>query len=96
MTVDVARLAKLAQMTVDQKEAVQLSQGFKDTLKAIDLLNRLDTSKLGSSFQVTSLTNVFREDKIDHSRVLTQTQALANAKNSYHGYFVVPAILYET
>ena len=96
MTVDVARLAKLAQMTVDRKEAVQLSQGFKDTLKAINLLNRLDTTKFASSFQVTSLTNVFREDKIDKSRILTQAQALANAKHSYQGYFVVPAILYET
>lgn len=96
MTVDVHYLAKLAQMSVKPAEAKKLQQGFVQTLKAVDLLKELDTSNIISDFQVTGLTNIFREDKVDKKRVLTQSQALANAKHTYQGYFMVPAILHET
>lgn len=91
--VDVQHLAKLAQMPVSKEEEKTLEKGFEQTLKVIDQLSELDTSKVKPTSQVTGLTNVLREDRIDNSRTLTQKQALSNAKKTYKGYFVVPAIL---
>jgi len=91
-SVDISRLAKLSQMTVGLQEAKKLKKGFKEILKTISDLEKLNTKKVSSTFQVTGLKNIFRQDKIDKSRMLTQKQALSNAKKKYQGYFVVPAI----
>jgi|SRR3989344_1593199 len=93
MKVDVKHLAKLAQMEVTEKEEKTLEKGFEQTLKVIDQLNELDTSQVKPTSQVTGLTNVWREDKVDKSRMLTQKQALSNAKKTHKGYFVVPAVI---
>ena len=79
-------------MTVSAKEAVSLQKGFKQTLKTISLLDELDTSKVDSTFQVTGMHNVFRKDKIDKPKILSQKQALSNAKKTHQGYFVVPYV----
>jgi len=92
MAINVKHLAKLVQMSVTPKEEKKLAAGFKQILKTISLLNQLNTSKVSSTFQVTGLENIFRPDKIDKKRVLTQKQALSNAKKTHQGYFVVPAI----
>jgi len=96
MKVDVQYLAKIIQMPVKPTEAKQLQAGFAKTIEIVKLLNQLDTTNISPNFQVSGLTNIFREDKIDKKRVLTQAQALANAKHTYQGYFVVSAILHET
>jgi len=90
--IDVKHLANLTQMQVSNKEAKKLSAGFKETLKTISDLNKLNTSKVSSTFQVTGLKNIFRTDKINRKTVLSQKQALSNAKKTHQGYFVVPAI----
>jgi aspartyl-tRNA(Asn)/glutamyl-tRNA(Gln) amidotransferase subunit C len=90
--INVQHLAKLVNIPVSSKEVKKLESGFKETLESIDLLNQLDTNNLNSTFQVTGLKNIFRQDKTDLSRVLTQKQALSNAKKTYQGYFVVPSI----
>ena len=74
-------------------EEKTLEKGFEQTLKVIDQLNELDTSQVKPTSQVTGLTNVWREDKVDKSRMLTQKQALSNAKKTHKGYFVVPAVI---
>jgi aspartyl/glutamyl-tRNA(Asn/Gln) amidotransferase C subunit len=90
--VDIKHLAKLSQMTVTPAETKKLADQFAATLDTVALLETVDTSKVNSTFQVTGLQNVFRADKIDRSRCLTQKQALANAKKTHRGYFLVPAI----
>ena len=95
MKVDVKHLAKLAQMEVTEEEEKTLEKGFDQTLKVIDQLSELDTSKVKPTSQVTGLTNVWREDKVDKGRMLTKKQALSNAKKTYKGYFVVPAIFHK-
>ncbi|MBU1084797.1 MAG: Asp-tRNA(Asn)/Glu-tRNA(Gln) amidotransferase subunit GatC [Candidatus Beckwithbacteria bacterium] len=90
--IDINHLANLANMKVSQEEGKKLENGFKESLKSVDLLNKIDTKGISSSFQVTSLKNIYRQDKVDHSRCLTQKQALSNAKKTYQGYFVVPYV----
>jgi len=94
--IDTIYLAGIAKLILTRKEAVNLQKGFQKTLETIEFLKHLIKPGLKPTSQVTGLTNVFREDKIDHSRSLTQKQALSAAKNTYQGYFVVKAILYET
>ncbi len=94
--VDVNYLSELAQMPINQKEAKTLKKGFEKTLESVDLLKKLDTTKFKKDFSVTGLLNIFRKDKIDKSRILTQDQALSNANKTYQGYFVVPRIINET
>ena len=43
--------------------------------------------------QVAGLLNVYRDDTIDESRILSQEDALKNTPASHNGYFKVPAIL---
>ena len=94
--VDIDHLAKLSAMSVSNQEKKKLAKQFHQTLDTISLLNQLNTKKIKSTFQVSGLNNVFRPDKIDQSRTLTQAQALSNAKKTYQGYFIVPGIFDET
>jgi len=96
MKVDVNYLAKTINLKVLPSEAKKLQTGFKKTLETVSLLNQLNTKGISPNFQVTGLSNITREDKIDPKRTFTQAEALKNTKNSYQGYFVVKAILHET
>jgi len=55
-------------------------------------IKTLDTTGIKETSQVTNLKNVFREDMIEKERMLTQEEALSNAKNTLDGYFKVKAI----
>ena len=83
-------------MEVTPKEQKKLHKSFQETLKTIKVFEKLDTKDVNPNFQVTGLTNIFRQDKIEKKRVLTQKQALSNAKRTFKGYFVVPRIIHET
>ena len=96
MKINVQYLAKLVKMKLEPKEAKNLQKGFKNTLKTVKIFNQLNTKNISPNFQVTGLTSIFRQDIIDKSRMLTQRQALSNAKKTYQGYFVVPRIINET
>ncbi len=48
-------------MTVGDSEAKKLASQFADTLETVALLEKLDTTKVSSTFQVTGLKNVFRK-----------------------------------
>lgn len=89
----VHHIAKLATIPVTDEEAVKLAAGFSDTLDVVDQLRTLDTSKTPITYQVTGMTNVWREDIVTPERSFTQQQALANASQTYQGYFVVPGLL---
>jgi len=89
---DVKQVAKLANLSLTPAEEKKFAKQFSETLKTINLINELDTSRVMPTFQVTGLTNVMREDKVDVSRVLSQSEVLKSAPAQHQGYFVVPAI----
>jgi len=92
-SVNVAHLALLSKVNVTPEESNKLESQFLDTLKVIQKLTDLDTKEIIPTPQVTGLANCFRDDQIDPARQLVQAEALSNAKETYHGYFLVPAIL---
>ena len=65
----------------------EVIEKFKYKIQAIKTDNTEETH------QVTNVVNVLREDKVDKNRMLSQEEALANAKETHDGYFLVEAIL---
>ena len=43
--------------------------------------------------EISKQVNVWREDRVVNSKMLSQTDALTGAKRIYRGYFVVPLIV---
>lgn len=96
MTKDtVEQMVRLSNLKVDPKEQSYFRGQFDETLKTINKLNQLNTEKVIGTSHVTGLTNVFREDFVERKRMLSQRQALSNAKKTHQGYFVVKAIFDE-
>lgn len=89
----VYHIANLANIPIDDKEAEKLARGFEETLATITDLQSVDISGVEPTHQVTGMENVLREDEIDDSRTFTQKEALANAKQTYQGFFVVPRLI---
>lgn len=95
-SVDIKHLSNLSNIPVSKEEITTYEHQFLETLDVIAQLEELDTSKVVTTPQVTGQTNRFREDRIDKSRLLTQKQALSNAKSKHKGYFLVDAILEQS
>ncbi len=91
----VQKVAKLANLTISQKQQQKFSEQLSSVIGYVSKVQALDTDKTSETSQVTGLTNVFREDVVEPNRMLTQEEALSNAKKKHNGYFVVPAIFEE-
>ncbi len=78
---DVKHVAKLANLSLSDDLAKKLQKDLDATVNLVDELAKLDLNGVEPTSQVTGLTNVTREDKIDKSRILPIT-----------GYFKIKAI----
>ncbi len=86
-------IAQLSNIPITEEEAVNLQTAFEETLKTVSTLHEVDVTGVEATHQVTGLENVLREDVVDDSRTFSQEEALANAKVTDKGYFVVPRII---
>ena len=91
----IQHIANLANIPITAQEQENLQHAFDETLKTIAELQSVDIKNIEPTHQVTGLTNVLREDIVDAENMFTQQQALANAKKTHNGYFVVPRIIEE-
>lgn len=89
----VKHIAQLSNIPITESEAQSLQVAFDETLATVANLQDVDVTGVEPTHQVTGLENVLRDDVIDDSRTFSQDEALANAKESYNGYFVVPRII---
>jgi len=89
----VQHIANLASIPVSDEEKKDLAQAFEETLAVVQNLQSVDTSHVEPTHQVTGLENILREDVVDTDHMLTQEQALANAKQTHEGFVVVPRII---
>lgn len=90
---DVAKIAKLANLKITDEEEKKFGKQFEETIKVIDRLSELKTDNTEITYQVSGLTNITREDEIDTTNALTQEEALSQAKKTQNGFFVVNKIL---
>ena len=89
----VQHIADLANIPITDQESQKLAREFEETMQVVDQLKSADVSQVATTHQVTGFKNVFREDVVKEELSFTQEQALANAKHSHNGYFVVPYLL---
>lgn len=83
------KIAKLAKLPINDKQAKKLEEQFAKTLDFINQLKEVDVKNVAPTAQVTGLVNVLREDVVDASRTFSQDQALSNAAKTYNGFFYV-------
>ncbi|MFA6016991.1 MAG: Asp-tRNA(Asn)/Glu-tRNA(Gln) amidotransferase subunit GatC [Patescibacteria group bacterium] len=91
----VKHISELAKIPITKDEEKELANGFNKTLEVVDALFKVNVEGVEPTHQVTGLENVLRDDKVDEKKILSQEQALSNAKNKHNGYFVVDQILAE-
>jgi aspartyl-tRNA(Asn)/glutamyl-tRNA(Gln) amidotransferase subunit C len=92
---DVAHVAELANLSVSSQEQQQFANAFSATLDEIDRLQDVDTQGIEPTHQVTGLVNVWREDEVDQSRILSQAAALSQVEKSHAGLVLVDRIIDE-
>ncbi len=88
---EVKHVASLARLGLSDEEVVRIGDQLSSILEHIAVLERVDTSSVTPTAQVTSLSNVFRADEVTPS--LSRDAILANAPRHRDGFFEVDAIL---
>lgn len=92
--IDVEQVAKLALLPLTDEEKKLFASQLASVLSYVTKLNEVDTNHVEPTAQVTGLTNVFRDDEIDTTRILSQKDALKNASATHNGFIKVKSILW--
>lgn len=90
---DVLHVANLARLTLTPVEVEKFQKQLSNVLDYMEKIREIKTKGVDATGQKTLEINRFREDKIDLERILSQSDALGQAKKTYNGYFVVPAVI---
>jgi aspartyl-tRNA(Asn)/glutamyl-tRNA(Gln) amidotransferase subunit C len=87
---DVLHIANLAKIEVREEEVERFVREFQSILDYFDILDEVDEG-IEPTFQVLSLTNIFRKDKPKKS--LPREEVLKNARHVEEGYFKGPRVV---
>lgn len=88
---DVKYIARLAHLSLSEKETLEYTHKLNDILKYVEKLNELDTENVEPLAYPVEMTNVFREDIQRDST--PREQALRNAPDRGEEYFRVPKVI---
>ncbi len=88
---EVKHVAKLARLSLTSEEVKKFQEQLSEVLAYIEVLKEVKTEKTEPTSQVTSLENVFREDKSQAS--LSQKEILSGTKETHQGFFKIKRIL---
>ena len=87
-------VASLAKITVNEGEVKKYVVQLEEIIEYFRQLDKIDTLNIIPTYQVIdNTTNVLREDVIEPS--FSQKEALAQAKRTHKGYFLVEGVLNE-
>lgn len=89
---DIDHIAKLVNLIITSDQHDLFISQLSSILAFVSALQNIPTDKIDPTSQVTGLENVYREDVVDMTRMLSQSQALSNAHQKHNGFFVVPAV----
>ncbi len=89
---DVLHLAQLSSLQLASDEVDALQQDLSNIVGYIEQLGELDTTGIEPTYQVTGLSNVWRDDVVDQSGV-TREQLLALATEQQNNSVKVPKVL---
>ena len=85
----VKKVAKLANLDINDSEIEKYCEQLSKTLDYIELLEKVDTSRVDPTFNITDNFNVMSDDTAIES--LTTEEALKNGK-SKNGYFITKGV----
>lgn len=95
MKIDVAKVAKLANLTLSPDEENEFNKQLNDVVGYIEKLNSIDTSTVEPTAQVTGLKNRLRNDSFTDDS-FSQDEALSGGKKMHNGLFVVDKLVDTT
>jgi len=87
----VAYVAHLARLEFSEAEEELFTGQLNDILLYMDKLNEVDTAGVEPLSHAISLSNAFREDRVQES--LSQDLSLANAPDPRGEFFRVPKVI---
>lgn len=87
------QLAKLSALELSSEEIDGFSEDIEQILEYIDQLAELDTEGVAPTYQVTSLSNVWREDEVDNSLLSRETLLELAHENATNNQIKVPKVL---
>ncbi|HWZ21183.1 MAG TPA: Asp-tRNA(Asn)/Glu-tRNA(Gln) amidotransferase subunit GatC [Cytophagaceae bacterium] len=87
----IKKIAHLARLEFDEKEADKMSDSFNKILAWMDKLNEVNTDNVEPLIHMSDEVNVLREDVVNNS--LKHDEALLNAPKKDSDYFRVPKFL---
>jgi len=90
---DVEHVARLARLALSEEEKDRFTAQLESILEYIEKLNQLDTKNVPPTTHVLSLSNVWREDKAEPTRLGFSEDILKNAPESEGPYFKVKKII---
>lgn len=90
---DVKKIAKLANLTLQESESNKFADQFTQTIQVVNELSEINTEDIFPTYQVNNLQNITREDVVATDRVLPQDIAIREAKHKHNGYIVVERII---
>lgn len=90
---EVMHLAKLSSLSVSKEEAESLQKDLSKIVDYADQLNELDTDNVEPTFQITGLSNVWREDDDIDTYGVSLEALVSLVKDSKNGQINVPKVL---
>ncbi len=90
---DVAKLAVLSSLQLEEAEIPALQADLQAILGYVAQLDELDTEGVEPSYQVTGLTNVLREDIAVEDSGVTREQLINLAAESKDNQVKVPKVM---
>ena len=88
---DVAHLATLSSISLSDDELNAMTADLENIITYIEQLRELDTTGVEPTYQLTGLTNVWREDEVTPQ--LAREKLLALAQESLNNQVKVPKVL---
>ncbi len=89
---DIIKLAVLGNLKLSDDEIGTLQTDLRAILGYVEQLDELDTTGVIPAYQVSGLTNVYRDDEVDEGTV-TREMLLALAPDSKNNQIKVPKVL---
>ncbi|MBI3290397.1 Asp-tRNA(Asn)/Glu-tRNA(Gln) amidotransferase subunit GatC [Candidatus Microgenomates bacterium] len=90
MKIDVAKVAKLANLPLTPGEEKKYSKQLSKILDYAGQLDEINTSKVDPTYNVSPNSNVMRPDEVGES--LSQEDATANAANVKDGFIITKRV----
>ena len=88
---DVAYVAKLARLSLSEKELTEMTGQMDAILDYVDKLKELETDDIVPTAHAVPMANAFRADEVVPA--IGVDAALANAPKAADGCFVVPKVI---